>query len=81
MRVAGDPPVYPRDAIRSGIESGRVVALVTVDERGNVADIAIVTSEPARVFDRAARTALEAWKFKAEGERYQGEVELLFNLR
>ena len=81
VRVAGDPPVYPRDAIRSGIESGRVVALVTVDERGNVLEITIVTSEPARVFDRAARTALDAWKFKAEGERYQGEVELLFNLK
>lgn len=73
--------MYPREAIRAGVESGRVVALVTVDERGGVADIAIVTSEPARVFDRAARTALESWKFKPEGERYQGEVELLFNLR
>ncbi len=81
VRVAGEPPVYPRDAIRAGIESGRVVALVTVDERGGVADIAILASEPPRVFDRAARSALEAWKFKPEGERYQGEVELRFNLK
>ena len=52
-----------------------------MDPQGNVADIDIVKSEPARVFDRSARTALAAWKFKAEGERYKGEVELLFNLR
>jgi protein TonB len=81
MRVAGEPPVYPRDAIRAGIESGRVVALVTVDAQGNVADIDIVRSEPPRIFDRAARAALAAWKFKSEGERYQGEVELRFNLK
>jgi TonB family protein len=81
VRVSGEPPVYPRDAIRAGIESGRVVALVTVDAQGNVADIDIVRSEPPRIFDRAARTALALWKFKAEGERYQGEVELRFNFR
>ena len=81
MRVAGEPPVYPREAVRSGIESGRVVALVTIDAQGNVADVAILKSEPARVFDRAARTALAGWKFKPEGERFQGEVELLFNLK
>ena len=81
MRVSGEPPVYPREAIRAGIDSGRVVALVTVDSKGNVADIDIVRSEPPRIFDRAARAALEVWKFKPEGERYQGEVELRFNLK
>jgi protein TonB len=81
LRVSGDPPVYPREAIRSGIESGRVVALVTVDAQGNVADVDIVRSEPPLVFDRAARAALAAWKFKAEGDRYRGEVELRFNLK
>ena len=81
VRLTGGPPVYPRDAIRAGIESGRVVALVTVDAQGNVANVDIVRSEPPRVFDRAARTALATWKFKSEGERYQGEVELRFNFR
>ena len=81
VRLAGDPPAYPREAVRLGIESGRVVALVTIDAQGNVADIDIVRSEPPRVFDRAARTALAAWRFRPEGERYQGEVDLRFNLK
>ena len=73
--------MYPREAVRDGIESGRVVARVTVDAQGNVADVDIVRSEPPRIFDRAARTALSSWKFRPPGERYQGEVELNFNLR
>ena len=81
VRVSGEAPVYPREAIRAGIETGRVVALVTVDPQGNVVDVDVLRSEPPRIFDRAARAALEAWKFKADGERYRGEVELVFNLR
>jgi len=81
VRVSGDAPVYPREALREGIEAGRVVARVTVDAQGNVTDVDIVRSEPARVFDRAAKTALAGWKFRPPGERHQGEVELNFNLR
>jgi len=40
-----------------------------------------VRSEPARVFDRAAKAALAGWKFRPPGERHQGEAELNFNLR
>ena len=81
VRVSGEAPVYPREAVRDGIESGRVVARVTVDAQGLVTDVDIVRSEPPRVFDRAAKTALASWKFRPPGQRHQGEVELNFNLR
>ena len=58
-----------------------MVALVTVDARGNVADVDILSADPPRVFDRAVRAALASWRFKAEGERYQGQVELTFNMK
>ncbi len=81
VRLSGDDPGYPRDAIRNGIAKGRVVARVQIDEKGNVVEITIVSSDPPRVFDKEVRAALETWKFKAEGERYVGEVEINFSLK
>jgi len=80
VRVAGDDPVYPRAAIRAGIEKGRVVAQVLIDEKGNVYEVKIISAEPPRHFDRAVIDALMGWKFKAEGEKYVGEVEVTFKL-
>lgn len=74
-------PEFPRSAIREGIEKGRVLARVKIDEKGNVTEVTIVSSEPARVFDRSVRDALMEWKFKAEGEPYVGEVEVTFTLK
>jgi periplasmic protein TonB len=81
VRMAGDDPSYPKDAIRAGVAKGRVVARLQIDEKGNVVDVNIVVSEPPRVFDKVVRAALEGWKFKAEGERYVGEVEINFTLK
>jgi protein TonB len=81
VRIAGADPTYPREAIRAGVASGRVVARLKIDEKGNVTDIEIVVSEPPRVFDKVVRAALEEWKFKAEGEKYVGEVEVNFTLK
>jgi len=81
VRVSGDDPTYPREAIRAGHSKGRVVARLQVDEKGSVTDIQIVSSEPPRVFDKVVRAALEGWKFKAEGERYVAEVEINFSLK
>ena len=80
-RISGDDPVYPREAIRGGIAKGRVTARLQIDEKGNVTEVNITQSEPRGVFDRAVRTALENWKFRAEGERYVGEVEINFTLK
>jgi protein TonB len=79
-RLSGDDPVYPRAAIRAGVEKGRVVARVMIDEKGNVSDVIIVSADPPRHFDRAVIDALKEWKFRAEGEKYVGEVEINFKL-
>jgi protein TonB len=81
VRLAGDDPTYPRDAIRAGVQKGRVVARLSIDEKGNVTEVNITVSDPPRVFDKAVRAALEGWKFKAEGEKYVGEVEINFTLK
>jgi len=80
-RVSGDDPVYPRQAIRAGVEKGRVLARVMIDEKGNVSEVIIVSAEPPKVFDSVVIEALKEWKFKAEGEKYVGEVEINFKLQ
>ncbi len=79
--VTREDPVYPRAAIRAGIDKGRVLARVNIDEQGNVTEVIIVSAEPPRHFDSAVREALSKWKFKAEGEKYVGEIEVVFSLK
>lgn len=74
-------PVYPRAAIRAGIDKGRVLARVNIDEKGHVTEVMIVSAEPPRHFDNAVREALMKWRFTAEGEKYVGEIEVLFTLK
>jgi protein TonB len=81
VRLSGDDPIYPRQAIRANIEKGRVLARVMIDEKGNVTDVIIVSSEPPKVFDAAVIEALKEWKFKPEGEKYVGEIEINFKLQ
>ncbi len=80
-RLSGEDPVYPRAAIRAGIDKGRVLARVMIDEKGNVHEVIIVKSEPPGRFDQAVIDALKEWKFHAEGEKYVGEVEINFSLK
>jgi len=80
-RISGDDPTYPREAIRAGVSKGRVVVRLQIDEKGNVTDVRIMSSDPPRVFDKAVTSALRDWKFRAEGEKYTGEVEVNFTLK
>jgi periplasmic protein TonB len=73
-------PEYPREAERKGISSGRVVARLFIDEKGNVTEVKIVEANPSRYFDRAVINALSQWKFQADGEKYIGEIEVEFKL-
>ena len=73
--------MFPREAIRAHIEKGRVNAVLTIDDKGNVTDVRIVSSEPPRVFDRAVRDTLIDWKCVAEGSKYQASVEINFTLK
>jgi periplasmic protein TonB len=79
--IEREDPVYPRAAIRAGIDKGRVLARVQIDEKGNVTDVVIVSANPPRHFDNAVRDALMKWKFKPEGEKYVGEIEVNFTLK
>jgi protein TonB len=80
-KISGDSPEYPRAAMKDGIGKGRVVARLAIDEQGNVTSVTIVSAEPPRYFDRAVITALQSWKFRAEGAKYIGEVEVNFTLK
>ena len=79
--VKREDPVYPRQAIRLGIDKGKVVARLNIDEKGNVTNVTIVSADPPRHFDRAVIDALMEWKFTAEGEKYVGEIEVNFSLK
>ena len=76
----GEDLVYPRAAIRAGVEKGRVVARVMIDEKGNVTDVIIVSADPPRVFDRTVIDGVKDWKYAAEGEKYVAEIEVIFQL-
>ncbi len=74
-------PIYPREAIRAGVEKGRVVARLFIDEKGLVTEVKIVEADPPGVFNKEVIRALSQWKFQAEGEKFVGEVELTFTLK
>jgi len=65
-------PLYPRDAAQRGIE-GWVVVVFDIDPTGAVVGARVLESEPRRVFDQAALSAVRKWKYKAgiaDGQRY-----------
>jgi protein TonB len=76
-----EAPTFPREAIRAQVQRGRVNAVLTIDEKGNVSDLRIASSDPPRVFDRAVRDTLAEWKCVAEGSKYQASVEINFTLK
>ena len=81
QRKSGDDLVYPRAAIRAGHNKGRVVARVMIDEKGNVYDVIIQSSDPPRVFDRTVIDGVKEWKYAAEGEKYVAEIEVIFVMK
>ena len=59
---ANNPPEYPREALRSGVE-GTVVLLIHIDAQGNVLDIEVERSSRNRDMDRNAVRAARRWRF------------------
>ena len=74
--VSREQPAFPREALRSGIESGTVRARLTISAAGEVTNVAILQAQPARVFDRSVQTALGRWKFNpgTEGRTFDTEI-------
>lgn len=62
-RVREVPPVYPKDAARTGIE-GWVQVEFTIAPDGTTQDLEVLDSAPAAVFDRAALDSVRKWRFE-----------------
>jgi protein TonB len=78
--VARVNPLFPRDAIKRGIEKGVVVAHVYVKTDGTVSEVKIVSANPTRVFEREVIRALSQWRFTPEPVGFIGEIEIEFKL-
>jgi periplasmic protein TonB len=72
-------PIFPAEAIRAGIQSGRVVARLTIEADGRVSAAQIVSSTPMGYFERESRRALATWRYEPPGQATSTDVELLFN--
>jgi periplasmic protein TonB len=73
-------PVFPRQAIRDGIQTATVVAHLYVRPDGTVSDVKIISAKPPRIFDREVIRALSQWQFSPEPVGFIGEVEIDFKL-
>ena len=63
-------PTYPQIAAKDGIE-GSVVLKFDVTIKGIVKNVAVVNAKPAYVFDQAAVTALQQWKYLPVGHNVE----------
>lgn len=63
-------PVYPRRALRAGIE-GVVTVEFTIAKDGSVKDPEIVKADPPDIFNRAVLESIIRWKFSPEKENGQ----------
>ena len=76
--VNREPPNFPREAIRQGVESGVVRARLTITAAGEVSAVTIVSARPVRVFDREVQSTLSRWRFNAGAEGRTFETEINF---
>lgn len=78
------PPTYPADARRAGI-NGYVLIDVTVNPDGSVRKARVVEAKPKGLFEAAAATAVQKWRFKpktVDGKpvEFHGVQRIEFNL-
>ncbi len=59
------PPIYPRRALRSGIE-GVVTVEFTIAVDGSVKDAVVVEAEPPEIFESAVLTAITQWRYNPD---------------
>jgi protein TonB len=71
-------PVFPSEAIKAGIKTGRVLARVTIDADGRVTESQILSARPPGYFERESQSALTSWRFEPSGRSIFADVELLF---
>jgi periplasmic protein TonB len=61
--ISMDPPSYPVDAQRSGIQ-GYVTLAFTIRPDGSVDEIEVIEDQPRGTFRRAAQRAVRRWRFE-----------------
>lgn len=71
-------PSFPIQALREGVNKGSVVARLSIGTDGRVTDVAIVSSNPPRLFDRATQRALSEWRFEPIPRPTTAQIELAF---
>ena len=76
-----EKPAFPREAIRKNIQKGRVDAILSIDEKGNVTDVKVTNAEPRNTFERVVIDTLGSWKCSGDGTKYQASVEINFTLK
>lgn len=72
-------PEFPREALQSGAQKGRVRARITVSAAGEVMRVEIVEAEPRRVFDRAVVKTLALWRFDSGADGRSVEIDVDFH--
>lgn len=72
-------PKYPPVAGRRRQE-GQVEVAFTINPDGRVSDVQVLSSDPPRVFDRAAMAAMEDWRFEAPGRSIRSSRTFLFRM-
>lgn len=76
VAIETPPPRYPAAALRRG-ESGEVLLRIGVDAEGRVANVDMVRGSGSRALDRAAISAVRAWRFRPgqrDGQPVSGTV-------
>ena len=71
-------PSFPVQALHEGVSKGSVVARLSIGTDGRVTDVAIVSSNPPRLFDRATQRALSEWRFEPISRPTTAQIELAF---
>ncbi|HAI93873.1 MAG TPA: energy transducer TonB, partial [Xanthomonadaceae bacterium] len=79
LRAISTPaPRYPAEALRAGT-SGEVMLEITVGTDGSVTSSRVLSSRPARIFDREAVNTVRRWKFEPVGSPVTVRRTLVFN--
>jgi periplasmic protein TonB len=73
-------PEFPREAISSGADKGRVKARMTVDASGEVTRVEILDAAPRRLFERTVIKTLSQWKFAPGSDGRLMDIEIDFHL-
>ena len=76
-----EAPPFPQEAVLAKVAEGHVRAVMTIDGRGTVAEVRIVSSDPPGLFDGAVRDTLRKWQCAATAAKYQASVQINFALK